>query len=165
MKLIVFGIAGLLVLPASAQEPRALEVEDVLALAAVSNPEISPEGSWVAYVVTKRDFEENINDSDVWVVRTEDGEPVQLTHHKGVDNSPRWAPDGTWLAFVSDRGEKTQVYGIRPDGGEAWPVTEWATDIESFRFSPDGARLAFVAKPDKTEDQEEHEKERGRPHV
>jgi dipeptidyl aminopeptidase/acylaminoacyl peptidase len=165
MKLIVFGIAGLLASPASALEPRVLEVEDVLALASVSNPEISPEGRWVAYVVTRRDFEENINDSDVWVVRTEDGEPVQLTHHKGADNSPRWAPDGTWLAFVSDRGEKTQVYGIRPDGGEAWPVTEWATDVESFRFSPDGARLGFVAKPEKTEDQEAYEKERGRPHV
>jgi dipeptidyl aminopeptidase/acylaminoacyl peptidase len=142
-----------------------MEVEDVLSLSSVADPQISPDGRYVVYVVTERDEEENINDSDLWIVATEGGEPIRLTYHKGTDDSPRWAPDGSWLGFVSDRGEKTQVFGIRPQGGEAWPVTDWQTDVESFRVSPDGTRIAFVAKPVESEEQEELEKKRGRPNV
>jgi dipeptidyl aminopeptidase/acylaminoacyl peptidase len=142
-----------------------MEIEDVLFLSSVADPQISPDGKYVAYVVTERDEEENINDSDIWIVATEGGDPIRLTYHKGTDDSPRWAPDGSWLGFVSDRGETSQVFGILPHGGEAWPVTDWQTDVESFLVSHDGARIAFVAKPEKSEEQEQFEKERGRPDV
>ena len=148
-----------------AQDKRPMDIEDVLALASVEDPQISPDGRRVAYVVSTMDFEGDISDSEIWVVGTDGQEPVQLTRHKGVDNRPRWAPDGSWLAFLSDRGEETQVYGIRPDGGEAWPVTNWKTGIQSFRISPDGQRFAFVAKPEMSDEQEAFEKERGRPDV
>ena len=151
--------------PALAQDRRPMEIEDVLALASVADPRISPDGRFVAYVVTAMDFEEDASDSEIWVVRTDGGEPVRLTSHAGRDDGPRWAPDSTWLTFLSDRGEETQVYGIRPDGGEAWPVTDWPTGIQSFRLSPDGQRLAFVAKPEQSDEQEAFEKERGRPDV
>ena len=155
----------LVALVAATQEPRPMQVADVLALSSVSDPQVSPDGRWVAYVVAHMDFEENLNDTDLWVVSVDGGEPVRLTTHVGTDNRPRWAPDSGWVAFASDRGEKNQVYGIRPDGGEAWRVTDWATGVESFRISPDGAKLGFVAKPDKSEDQEAFEKGRGRPMV
>ncbi len=142
-----------------------MEIEDVLALAFVADPRISPDGRFVAYVVTTMDFDEDASDSEIWVVRTDGGEPVRLTQHAGRDNGPRWAPDGTWLAFLSDRGEETQVYGIRPDGGEAWPVTDWPAGVQSFRISPDGQRVAFVAKPEQSDEQEAFEEERGRPDV
>ena len=163
------GAAAGTILLACAQESfaqkRPMNVEDVLALASVGDPQISPDGRWVAYVVTTPDFEENLNDSEIWVVAADDGEPLQLTSHKGSDDSPQWAADSSWLGFLSDRSEEQQVYGIRPDGGEAWKVTDWTRGIGSFRLSPEGKRIAFVAKPEKTEEQETVEKERGRPRV
>ncbi len=166
MKVVGIVAAGLLLaLSGFAASERPMDVEDVLALSSVADPQISPDGRYVAYVVTERDEEENINDSDIWIVATEDGDPIRLTYHKGSDDSPLWAPDGSWLGFLSDRGEKKQVFGIRLQGGEAWPVTDWKTDVESFHVSPDGARIAFVAKSEKSEEQEKFEKERGRPHV
>ncbi len=142
-----------------------MTVEDVLALKSVGSVTISPDGLWVAYVVTRRDLENNVNDSDVWVVPTEGGEPLRLTRGEGTDNSPQWSPDGTWLAFRSDRGEHTQVYGIRPNGGEPWPVTDWETAVGGFRFSPDGQYLAFAASSKKSDADAELEKVRGRPIV
>ena len=166
LRMMAFSIALplLAVSPIAAQDRRPMEIEDLLALASVSGPRISPDGRFVAYVVTTMDFEEDANDSELWVVATGGGAPVRLTQRAGRDNGPRWSPEG-WLAFLSDRGEESQVYGIRPDGGEAWEVTDWPTGTQSFRLSPDGGRIAFVATAEKTEDQESFERERGRPEV
>jgi dipeptidyl aminopeptidase/acylaminoacyl peptidase len=142
-----------------------MTVDDVLALQDVGNVTISPDGRWVAYVVTERNFERNVNDSDVWVVRADGGDPVRLTYGEGADNSPQWVPGGTWLAFRSDRGEETQVFGMYPTGGEAWPVTDWETSVSAFAFSPDGQHLGFTASSKKSDADEELEKLRGRPMV
>lgn len=149
----------------AARTSRPMTIEDVLALRSVGSVTFSPDGRWVAYVVTRRDFEHDRNDSDIWVVSTAGGDPVQLTHSDGADNAPEWAPDGSWLAFRSDRGEKAQVYGIRPDGGEAWQVTEWKTGVAAFRLAPDSGHIAFTAAPAKSEDDEQLEKLRGKPIV
>lgn len=100
-------------------------IDDVLAIKAVSDVAISPDGRWVAYVVTVRDRESNLNKSDVWLVSADGGQLRRITRGPRADRAPRWAPDGSWLGFRSDRGEKRlmQVYGIEPNGGEAWPVT------------------------------------------
>ncbi|MCG8604676.1 S9 family peptidase, partial [bacterium] len=154
--------------PATSDETgkkRPMTVEDILAIKSVGGLRLSPDGSRVAYVVTERNFDENINDSDLWVVGTEDAQPVRLTYHKGDDRAPAWSPDGSWLVFLSKREKNTQVFGIQPDGGEAWPVVEWKTSINSFRISPDGKHIAFIARPAKSEEQKEFEEQRGRPLV
>lgn len=142
-----------------------MTVEDALALKTVGNVRVSPDGRWVAYVVTVRDMERNVNDTDVWVVATAGGDPVRLTSGEGRDDSPEWSPDGRWIAFLSDRADEVQVFGIRPDGGEAWQVTDFETEIGDFAIAPDGSALAFIASPAKSEDDEELEKLRGRPMV
>jgi dipeptidyl aminopeptidase/acylaminoacyl peptidase len=144
---------------------RPMTVEDVLAIKSVGDVQLGPDGSRVAYVVTERNFDENINDSDLWVVGTDDPQAVRLTYHKGDDRTPSWSPDGSWLAFLSKRGKNTEVFGIQPNGGEAWPVVEWKTSINSFRISPDGKQIAFIAKPEKNKEQKEFEEQRGRPMV
>ena len=158
-----------ILLPASAQlaaqQTRPMSVEDVLGLRSLGAVQVSPDGRWVAYVVTVRNFELDLNNSDIWIVRTEGGDPVRLTHHSGNDDAPAWSPDGKWLAFRSDRGEHAQVYGIRPDGGEAWQVTDWATSVGSFEIAPDGSKIGFTASAEKSESDEELEKLRGRPIV
>lgn len=146
-----------------AQEP--MGVDDVLALRGVGSVAVSPDGRWAAYVVTEADREENVNDSDVWVVPTDGGDPVRLTRGPGADGSPAWAPDGSWLAFRSDRGEEPQVWGIVPTGGEAWQVTDVATGVGSFALIPDGSGLGYMASPERTEEADSLAEEWGRPIV
>ena len=165
-------IPGGLSAPLSAQDPgdpspRAMTVDDVLALRTPSGVEISPDGSWVAFVVSEADMDADRTQTSVWVV-TSDGGPEdarRLTVSDGLDDSPAWHPGGEWLAFGSSRHGERQVYGIRPDGGEAWQVTSHESAVDAFVLSPDGSRLAFLATPPKSEADEELEKLRGRPIV
>lgn len=150
---------------AQAQQARTWTVEDILGLQSVGDVSLSPVGGWIAYVVTHRDLENNTNDSDIWVVAAEDGSPTRLAHSPKSDRAPQWAHDGSWLAFLSDRGGTTQVYGINPWGGEAWQITDWESGVSSFALSPNGERLAFLATPEKSEADKEREELRGRPTV
>jgi len=147
--------------------PKKWTVDDVLAVKGVGGVAISPDGKRVAYVVSTADRDANINKSDIWVVSTEGGTPIQVTHGPRVDRAPQWAPDGSWLAFVSDRADnkRSQVYGIDPSGGEAWPVTKHEMSISSFALSPNGQRIAFVANAPAPKADQDLEKERGRPIV
>lgn len=151
--------------PLAAIQQPTMSVEDVLSIRTLSDVTISPDGRWVAYVVTVRDFEEDLNDSDIWIVGADGGEPRRLTFHAGSDNSPTWSADGTWLAFRSDRGELSQIYGIRPNGGEAWQVTDWEADVGAFAMAPDGGAIGFLSSAKKSEADEELEELRGRPIV
>jgi len=150
-----------------AQESRPITVEDVLALRSLSQISVSPDGQWVAYVVTERDMEEDRQETDVWIVPAAGGpgDARQLTFRPGSDDAPVWHPSGEWLAFSSDREGVRQVYGIRPDGGEAWQVTSHETSVGGFRFAPNGRRLGFVSSPPATEADRELEEVRGRPMV
>ena len=152
---------------ATAAPARPPTVDDLLALRQVSDPSISPDGRWIAYVVTRSDREKNVNNAVIWAVPAEGGTPVQLTRGPRADRAPQWAPDGSWLAFLSDRRDdkKAQVYGIVPNGGEAWPVTSVDGAVTSFRISPDGRHIAYVATPKASKADEDLEKERGRPIV
>ncbi len=153
--------------PQEPREARPMTVEDVLELRTVSQLAVSPDGSWVAYVVSERSMEEDRLETDVWVVPSDGGpeDARQLTFRPGSDGSPQWHPSGGWLAFASDRDDRRQVYGIRPNGGEAWPVTSHETGVGSYRFSPDGGSLAFAANPPPTDADRELEEVRGRPMV
>jgi hypothetical protein len=70
--------------------------------------------------------------------------PVQLTRAKKSSSAPAWSPDGRWIAFVSDRTDKRQLYLIAPDGGEARPLTDVEGGVGSFAWSPDGSRIAMT---------------------
>ncbi|MCZ0935151.1 MAG: S9 family peptidase [Gemmatimonadetes bacterium] len=150
-----------------AQESRPMTVEDVLALRSLSQVSVSPDGQWVAYVVTERDMEEDRQETDVWIVPAAGGpgDARQLTFRPGSDDAPVWHPSAEWLAFSSDREGVRQVYGIRPDGGEAWQVTSHETSVGGFRFAPNGRRLGFVSSPPATATDRELEEVRGRPMV
>lgn len=161
---------GTTVTPAHAQQDgRRVTIDDALALRNVGDVAPSPDGKWIAYVVTNREVEpeEDVHrqDANVWVVSTDGGEPVQLTRDPATDMNPQWAPDGAWLAFTSDRDDDTQVYGIRPDGGEPWQITEWDTSVGSFELSPDGKRIAFTASATRSDEAKKRAARRGRPMV
>lgn len=157
--------------PASrAAELRALELDDMFRIKRVSDPQFSPDGKWIAYVVTEVDKEENRNNSDIWLVPAEGGEPKQLTNSPKQDRHPRWSPDGRWIAFESNRGGKYQIYLIPTNGGEAQELTSISTEAQQAIWSSDGKRIAFVSavfpefsnQPFKESDAANKKKEEGR---
>ncbi len=144
---------------------RPMTAEDVLAIRQVSDAQISPDGKWVAYVVTAADMAQNAANSDVWLVAADCAgpaacTPVRLTSSPKADGQPRWSPDGRWIAFVSAREDRPQIWLIRPNGGEAEKLTDSKTGVQAFQWSPDGKRIAFLATRAPTADEEKKEKEK-----
>ncbi|HEX6161266.1 MAG TPA: S9 family peptidase, partial [Thermoanaerobaculia bacterium] len=92
---------------------------------------------------TKADLTRSAYDSDVWVVPSGGGKAVQLTRGGGADNSPRWSPDGTQLAFLSDRAGSMQVWTISSEFGEARQLTDESGPVRELAWSPDGTSIAF----------------------
>jgi Tol biopolymer transport system component len=107
---LVSGSVLLATLSAFAAERRPMTFADLAAFHRVSDPQPSPDGKWVAFVVTDADVAENKTASDVWLVPTAGGEPRRLTSSPKHDRHPRWSPDGQWIAFNSNRGGDFQVW-------------------------------------------------------
>jgi dipeptidyl aminopeptidase/acylaminoacyl peptidase len=134
----------------SAQTRRPLEPSDIFELKTVGDPRISPDGAWVAYTVSSLDKKEDNSDTDIYMVPTAGGSPVKLTSSKKPETSPRWSPDGRYLAFLSARdGKKTQVLLLDRRGGDAQPLTDYKTGASAIAWSPDSSKLALlVSDPD-----------------
>ncbi|HXV86785.1 MAG TPA: LpqB family beta-propeller domain-containing protein, partial [Gemmatimonadales bacterium] len=109
---------------------------DVIGLRGAGSPAIAPDGRSIAFTLTSTDWDQNRYDTEVWLVRGGDA-PVQVTRTtKGSSTDPQWSPDGTWLAFLADRGDKQQVFLIRPGGGEAVALTAMKQGVTAYRWSP-----------------------------
>ena len=127
---------------------RLVEPEDLYRFKYLLNASLSPDGKTVAYTVTEADAEEMKEHAAIWLCSIETGGLNQLTAGTFRDSNPQWSPDGDRIAFLSTRGEKTQIYVIPVDGGEAQAVTSLPQGVGGpFEWSPDGCKIAFTAGP------------------
>ena len=138
---------------------RPLTIDDFFNIHDVGDPQLSPDGKWVAYTVTMQDLEEDESKTRIWMVSTAGGQPVPMTAKEKSVSRPRWSPDGKYLAFLGASGEdEDQVWTLFREGGDAVPMTEITQGVESFEWSPDGARMVLVIQDPKPEDLEKKEK-------
>ena len=150
---------------------RPVTLDDVLKYRNVTEVEISPDGKRAAFVVSEADFDENLLRTNVYLVDAAGKSTIRLTSGARRDDTPRWSPDGNWIAFVSEREGKPkkksedekprkQIWIISPAGGEARQLTSGNFNIDALAWSPDGARIAFVATDGPSENEQKRKKDK-----
>lgn len=139
-------VVSLVFAAAVAAVARPIELEDMFRLKRVSDPQLSPDGKTVAYVVAEVLKAENRTQSDVWTIPAEGGEARLLTGSPKHDRHPRWSPDGKWVAFESNRDGEFQIWIVPAAGGEARKLTNLSTGASQPVWSPTGDKLVFVSE-------------------
>jgi dipeptidyl aminopeptidase/acylaminoacyl peptidase len=140
---------------------RAITLDDHSRIINVGDPQRSPDGVWVAYTVTTIDAEKDKRNTDVWMVKWDGSEQLQLTSSPDGESSPRWSPDNKYLAFVASRGtdeEKKkggQIWLLNRAGGEAQKVSDFKGGVGDIQWSPDSTRIAFTHDDEDPRDEPE----------
>jgi dipeptidyl aminopeptidase/acylaminoacyl peptidase len=135
-----------------------LTINHLFELGTVSDPQLSPEGDWIAYVVERDDTEEDEPRSRVWMVPFAGGEPRPLTAAAESSWHPRWSPDGRYLAFLSARDEApAQVWRLSRLGGEAEQISDTPQAVSVFEWAPDSGKLLLLLQDPTEAERAAHE--------
>jgi dipeptidyl aminopeptidase/acylaminoacyl peptidase len=144
MKRAVFTFLCFLFLnPLAAQTKHAITFDDLLSFGQVSDPQISPDGKTVAFIVVWQLMEENKSTSNIYLVSIDGGQPRQLTIGKAKNTNPRWLPDGKNIAFICTQDGKSRICTIPADGGNVKEIVHVSTAASQLVVSPDGKWFAF----------------------
>lgn len=135
-----------------ASKPKLITAEDLYKFQLITDAQISPDGSNIIFGVQRIDKKNEKKYTNLWLAPTAGGKIRQFTYGDWSDSHPRWSPDGTQIAFLSNRKneEQSQIYLIPVDGGEARTLTELENKmIGDFAWSPDGKQfLSSICKKD-----------------
>ena len=129
-----------------------LRVDDIFRFKDVRDPQVSPDGQWVAYVVSTVDMKEDKSSAHIWLIKMDGTGDRQITFGTEGEGSPRWSPDGKYISFTSSRPGKargSQVWVLDRRGGEATQLTDVKGRLQGYEWSPDAKRLALlIGDPD-----------------
>ena len=132
-----------------ANNMRKVEIDDLYRFRLLSDPQVSPDGKYVAYVLTRLRKKQDDYASNIWMVPVKGNrDPRKFTGSDKRDFNPRWSPDGSELAFLSTRAGKPQVWVIPVNGGEARQLTRMKRGVGEFEWSADGKWIAFTSAVD-----------------
>ncbi len=157
--LLLSGLAGCLPTmaqptPATTTAKRPINPADVLRLQSIADPQVSPDGGWVAFVQSSVDVAKDKRNADIWMISWDGQQSVQLTNSPDGEASPRWSPDGRYLSFVSGRSNSStpatppsaQLWLMDRRGGEAKKLTDLKGELEDYEWSPTGKQIALVIR-------------------
>lgn len=138
---------------------RTLTAADIFNIKLVNDARVSPDGKSVVYVQTVMDKDKDDYQSSLYLVSSQGGSARRFTAAESKDTMPRWSPDGSTIAFLSNRSDKNQIWTIGIAGGESSQLTDLPEPVTAFSWSPDGSAIAFVSKADAEKMAEEKAKE------
>ena len=127
-------------------QKRPFDVNAMMELKRISDPQISPDSKWVTFTVQTVDVAANKKPQQIWIVPLEGGTPRQITHDGAANQRARWSPDSKRIAYHSDRGGSSQIWTMDPDGGNPKQLTNFAAETDGVMYAPDGKNLVFVSE-------------------
>ena len=134
---------------AAGASKRLVTLDDFNSFVDVSDPQIAPDGAWVAYTVSHVDVKRDKSDDDIYMTTWDGQRTIRLTYGSANENTPRFSPDGRWIAFRSRREHRdgvAQIWLMNRLGGEAERITNFKGDITDYVWSPDSRRIVLVAE-------------------
>jgi dipeptidyl aminopeptidase/acylaminoacyl peptidase len=138
-------------------------IAEIMNYHSLGEVQIASQGKGVVFVVTTPNLDSNVLDSNLWYLDPSTGDNYPLTQAPKRDWHPRWSPDGQRVAFLSDRGEKTNIWLMTPGKGEGRQVTDIEGGMQSFAWLPDGSGFVFSMTDPKTEEEERREEDQDDP--
>ena len=131
---------------AFAQYKKPIQPADLYHISTLSNPQVSPDGNWVAYELADVDTAKDNRVSHLWMQSWDGKESIQLTYGNEPASSPKWSPDGKYISFVSARDSKKggQIWLMDRRGGEGNKLTDIKGDIADYAWSPDAGMLLLT---------------------
>jgi dipeptidyl aminopeptidase/acylaminoacyl peptidase len=127
-------------------QKRPFDVNALMELKRMGDPQISPDGRWVTFTVRSVDVAANRKPQQIWIVPLAGGTPRQITHDGEANQRARWSPDSKTIGYISDRGGSSQIWLMDADGNNAKQVTNLATEADGLLYSGDGKNLVFTSE-------------------
>ena len=126
-------------------QKRAFTIADLYRLRTIDDPQMSPDGKQIAFVVREDNLAQGTGNSEIYVIRTDGTGLRRMTNNPATDISPRWSPDGRSILFLSTRKNGSQAWSIPENGGEPRQLTNFSAGVNDPVWSPDGRAIVFAS--------------------
>lgn len=160
-KVVLFTILVLSVITAQSQNAKKeMSIVDFLNISGISNPQLSPNGEELIYLLYESDWQANKQVGHLWRIGANSNDDRQITYGKNGESNAAWSPDSKWISFISKRNDDkvNQIYIMRKDGGEGRNLTNHKTGVSSPTWSPENKFIYFIANDSLTADEEKAKK-------